>query len=283
MTVISRQVGIHITVVITQLCLPNPSACHLPSLRPSANPPPTTQPSLFSSPLPPSLWSCCALPPVLLSAVVYPGEVARHVGAAVLDGDVAAALRLPAWQSVLEQYERAFDGPEDPTDPGLPLLRLESVLEQYKRAFDMPEYPTDPGLPLLRLELSRGGGGHSSIVQSRPYAAAGDTYFAVGGGIAAQFRAARMPLLGYLLLLWGLLRPILLPHTYPDPSKVASRHRGNSGLFKVQPPSIQPAFLIGLLLAFLCLPGEGGSSKKILKQATIKAGSDAAKAEKKTN
>ncbi|CAI5506634.1 unnamed protein product [Closterium sp. Naga37s-1] len=187
-TISNRQVDSPIAVVITQLCHP--------------------------------VW----LPPVLLSAVVYPGEVARHVGAALLDGDVEAALRLPAWQSVLEQYERPFDGPEDPTDPGLPLLRLELVV---------------------------------------------GSYFAVGGAIAAQFRAARMPLLGYLLLLWGLLRPILLPHTYPDPSKV-------------QPPSIQPSFLIGLLLAFLCLPGEGSSSKKKLKQATIKAGSDAAKAEKKT-
>ncbi|CAI6007794.1 unnamed protein product [Closterium sp. NIES-65] len=188
-TISNRQVDSPIAVVITQLCHP--------------------------------IW----LPPVLLSAVVYPGEVARHMGVALLDGDVAAVMRLPAWHSVLEQYERAFDGPEDPTDPGLPLLRLELVV---------------------------------------------GSYFAVGGAIAAQFRAARMPLLGYLLLLWGLLRPILLPHTYPDPSKV-------------QPPSIQPAFLIGLLLAFLCLPGEGGSSKKKLKQATIKAGSDAAKVEKKTN
>ncbi|CAI5487138.1 unnamed protein product [Closterium sp. Naga37s-1] len=141
-TISNRQVDSPIAVVITQLCHP--------------------------------IW----LPPVLLSAVVYPGEVARHVGAALLDGDVAAVMRLPAWHSVLEQYERAFDGPEDPTDPGLPLLRLELVV---------------------------------------------GSYFAVGGAIAAQFRAARMPLLGYLLLLWGLLRPILLPHTYPDPSKVPSR------------------------------------------------------------
>ncbi|CAI5951514.1 unnamed protein product [Closterium sp. NIES-64] len=137
-TISNRQVDSPIAVVITQLCHP--------------------------------IW----LPPVLLSAVVYPGEVARHMGVALLDGDVAAVMRLPAWHSVLEQYERAFDGPEDPTDPGLPLLRLELVV---------------------------------------------GSYFAVGGAIAAQFRAARMPLLGYLLLLWGLLRPILLPHTYPDPSK----------------------------------------------------------------
>ncbi|GJP48445.1 hypothetical protein CLOM_g7728 [Closterium sp. NIES-68] len=188
-TISNRTVDTPIAVVITQLCHP--------------------------------IW----LPPVLLSAVLYPGELARHVGTALLDGDVAAALRLPAWQSVLEQYEKPFDGLEDPTDPGLPLLRLELVV---------------------------------------------GSYFAVGGAIAAMFRAARMPLLGFLLLLWGLLRPVLLPHTYPDPSKV-------------QPPSIQPLFFIGLLLSFLLLPTDGASSKKTVKPATIKVDTATAKAEKKTN
>eukprot|EP00475_Leptophrys_vorax_P030503 TRINITY_DN4575_c0_g1_i1.p1 TRINITY_DN4575_c0_g1~~TRINITY_DN4575_c0_g1_i1.p1 ORF type:complete len:212 (-),score=6.42 TRINITY_DN4575_c0_g1_i1:531-1166(-) len=157
------------------------------------------------------------LPPQLLAALVYPGELARSAGGALLTG---TAFKPPAFSGVLNKYLEA----EEPYDS------------------------SDPGLPLVRLELVVG------------------CYFAVGGAIAALFRPGRMALLGFLLLLWGLLRPALLPHTYPNPERIT-------------PPSMQPAVFIGLVLAVLCLPMD--TTPKVVKgPSTVKVAAKSAETKK---
>lgn len=124
-----------------------------------------------------------------------------------------------------------------PSGPAFHLPPLSSALSPYLSVH--PNEPIDlsdpSGMPLLRLELVVG------------------CYFSIGGAIAALFRPARMPLLGFLLLLWGLMRPVLMPHTYPDP-------------MRIQPPTVQAAFFVGLLLSFVCVPLD--KKKPVIREAT---------------